>query len=329
MNFSVHNIVLDYHPFGSTMPGRKFSSGDGYRFGFNGMEKESDITDVDGGHLDFGARLYDSRLGRWLATDKFEKMYPSISPYSFALNSPIKFIDEAGNWVTDNDGNVIFVKDGPPQFAKQTKNTGFYVQHGYILTNKGTKVAVELVTNKKVYSYVIETKIEIIHGVDELGFPTSHEVTTKEIVIGDPVPNQESYDTKSNCTGTCMVDGKFVLGSNYVSESVLKEEGWDETEKPKEGTMGVYVDKEGIQHVEKYNGDGTVDSKSGYELKTTSEPEKNWSGGGKVYDSYKTYDRNEIDKKVSTDKGNPNNGVRTVSRKQFKKTQKNVQNGKI
>lgn len=46
---------------------------------------------------DFGARMYDARLGRWLSIDAMAGKYPSLNPYNFVGNSPIKFIDFDGN----------------------------------------------------------------------------------------------------------------------------------------------------------------------------------------------------------------------------------------
>ena len=55
------------------------SSGTGkYRYGFNGMEKDDNLKGT-GNSYDFGARIYDSRLGRWLAVDPSHDMYPDIS----------------------------------------------------------------------------------------------------------------------------------------------------------------------------------------------------------------------------------------------------------
>jgi len=48
------------------MVARSYASAEQYRYGFNGMEHEDDLT---GGDYDFGARIYDSRLARWLAVD--------------------------------------------------------------------------------------------------------------------------------------------------------------------------------------------------------------------------------------------------------------------
>jgi len=77
------------------------------------MEKDNEISG-QGNNLDFGARIYDSRLGRWLSVDPLTHNSPSITPYSFANGSPIAFIDPDGEWVkiattnyyTDRKGNL-------------------------------------------------------------------------------------------------------------------------------------------------------------------------------------------------------------------------------
>jgi RHS repeat-associated protein len=66
-----------------------------YRYGFNGMEQDDEVSG-SGNSYDFGARIYDSRLGRWLALDPLFQNYPSFSDYTFAINSPILFYDANG-----------------------------------------------------------------------------------------------------------------------------------------------------------------------------------------------------------------------------------------
>jgi RHS repeat-associated protein len=73
-------------------------SGHTYRYAFNGMEKVDEVS-VEGGDYDFGARIYDSRLGRWLSVDPAYTKYPSSSSYTFAANSPITLIDPDGEFV--------------------------------------------------------------------------------------------------------------------------------------------------------------------------------------------------------------------------------------
>ncbi|MBN2681429.1 MAG: hypothetical protein JXR58_02900 [Bacteroidales bacterium] len=71
--------------------------GYGYRFGFNGKENLNEISGSTGTHLDFGARVYDSRLGRFLSVDNFAGNFPWQSPFLFASNTPIIAIDNNGD----------------------------------------------------------------------------------------------------------------------------------------------------------------------------------------------------------------------------------------
>jgi len=60
---------------------------DGYRYGFQGQEKDDEIKG-EGNRYDFGARMYDARVGRFLSIDPHCNGYPDISPYVFAINNP-------------------------------------------------------------------------------------------------------------------------------------------------------------------------------------------------------------------------------------------------
>ncbi len=88
----------DHYPFGSPMPTRTWSDPNAkYKYGFNGKEKDNETT-VDGGAYDFGARIYDGRLGRWLSLDPRMKKGPDFSPFCYTFNNPIHFTDPDGKW---------------------------------------------------------------------------------------------------------------------------------------------------------------------------------------------------------------------------------------
>jgi RHS repeat-associated protein len=98
----------DYSGFGVQLDGRTVSSG-GYRYGFNGQERIDEIHG-EGNYLDFKYRGYDSRIGRFFATDPLKSSYPELTPYQFASNSPIFMIELEGlegkiavttKWYTD------------------------------------------------------------------------------------------------------------------------------------------------------------------------------------------------------------------------------------
>ena len=74
---------------------RKSCAGE-YRYGFNGMEKDDEVKG-SGNSYDFGARMYDSRIGRWLSVDNYAKKYPYLSGYCYSANRPTYFVDYDGN----------------------------------------------------------------------------------------------------------------------------------------------------------------------------------------------------------------------------------------
>ena len=85
----------DYYAFGMTQPGRSFVSED-YRYGFNGKEKDEDGELGLLTHYDYGFRIYNPGISRFLSTDPIAFSFPWYTPYQFAGNNPIKFIDLDG-----------------------------------------------------------------------------------------------------------------------------------------------------------------------------------------------------------------------------------------
>jgi len=66
-----------------------------YRYGFNGKEQDNE-TKGYADQIDYGMRIYDPRVGRFMSIDPLQKKYPWYTPYQFAGNKPI--------WAVDLDG---------------------------------------------------------------------------------------------------------------------------------------------------------------------------------------------------------------------------------
>ncbi|HZW40266.1 MAG TPA: RHS repeat-associated core domain-containing protein [Ignavibacteriaceae bacterium] len=73
------SATYDYSPFGEIIYSYVSNGSDKYKF----TQKERDTeTNLDY----FGARYYDSEIGRWLSPDPLADKYPGWSPYNYCLN---------------------------------------------------------------------------------------------------------------------------------------------------------------------------------------------------------------------------------------------------
>lgn len=77
------------------MPGRSFTTETGYRYGFNGQEKDDEIKG-SGNQIDYGMRTYDPRLARFMSVDLLTRKFPGLTPFQFASDNPIQNVDLDG-----------------------------------------------------------------------------------------------------------------------------------------------------------------------------------------------------------------------------------------
>ena len=80
---------------------------------------------------DYGFRYYLAEIGRFTGTDRFAEKYSFQTPYAYAANNPIRFIDVNGDSIAINvsEGNVAFYENG-----------NLYNRDGTQYTGKGVKV---------------------------------------------------------------------------------------------------------------------------------------------------------------------------------------------
>ncbi|MFS4493186.1 DUF6443 domain-containing protein [Maribacter sp. 2308TA10-17] len=109
----------NYYPFGLKHKGYNFGrNGRNHKYGFGGKEEQEDnINGSSLDWLDFSARNYDATLGRWFVIDKMSDMAPQWSPYRYAFNNPIKYIDSDGNFELDANTAAKY-----PRLAEFLKN---------------------------------------------------------------------------------------------------------------------------------------------------------------------------------------------------------------
>jgi RHS repeat-associated protein len=130
----------DYSPFGVELDGRTVSV-EGYRFGYQGSEKDNEFKD-EGNSYTTEFRQLDPRLGRWLSMDPV--IQPWQSTYCSMDDSPILTTDIKGDkgesTHIDEKGNVIAVyNDGDNSIYQHGKNADGGTPTNYMITKRHEK----------------------------------------------------------------------------------------------------------------------------------------------------------------------------------------------
>ena len=88
-------VQKSFPTFGMVMSGRSFTS-DAYRYGFNGKEQDKEGMGGGSSTYDYGFRIYNPGIGKFLSVDPLTQEYPWYTPYQFSGNKPIWMIDRDG-----------------------------------------------------------------------------------------------------------------------------------------------------------------------------------------------------------------------------------------
>ena len=155
----------NYYPFGLKHKGYNelpdYSVTNKYKYAFGGKE----LNDELGLELyDFGARNYDAAIGRWLNIDPLAENSRRWTPYNYAYNNPIFFVDPDGmqafKWV-NKKGELIFdtqANNGKGGYTKYATKNDKKIGDNLQKTETGKEQFYKLVNSS------IETTITIDKG---------------------------------------------------------------------------------------------------------------------------------------------------------------------
>jgi RHS repeat-associated protein len=213
-----------YYPFGKRMPNLSSEYADGEaRYKYNGKE----LDDENGlNWLAYGARYYDSEIGRWHVIDFLAEKYRNVSPYHFVKNNAINRIDPDGNedYEIDQDGNInIFPNDAEDNIfildANGERGKSLTFEYGTIMDVSSEKLTLldsQSEDGTKTKDYPMQ--IMKINGADNaraiFDFLADPENTRVEWTIAEYIENGEN----THSVGTGHMTDRTPVGAFLLDE---------------------------------------------------------------------------------------------------------------
>jgi RHS repeat-associated protein len=145
------------------------------------MEGDEEIKGA-GNSYDFGARMYDSRVGRWLAKDPKMQKYPGWSSYHFAYCSPLIVIDPNGKENIVVIGNSNDPEDEPPHpHPRQVLLLGLEIakrlRDENTDNNEGTKILIYAGNYEEVWLNEFINELANEDGIEYEVYETADEIS--------------------------------------------------------------------------------------------------------------------------------------------------------
>ena len=105
------HVSSTYRPQNQPLPQGNLAAAASYTFSAKEKDSETNLSY-------FGARYYSSDLSIWLSVDPMSAKYPSLSPYVYCANNPLKYIDPNGEAITPETAwDIINVVMGAASFT--------------------------------------------------------------------------------------------------------------------------------------------------------------------------------------------------------------------
>ncbi|WP_303315527.1 DUF6443 domain-containing protein [Flavivirga abyssicola] len=224
----------NYYPFGLKHKGyNNVINGTDHKYGFGGKEEQDELGL---GWIDITARNYNPELGRWMNIDPLAEKMRRHSPYNYAFDNPIYFIDYDGMMPSGPGKKYVLASSQTGNISPVRKNSYFnkgrkrgenglnYHYHSLPssgLSSTGTKTELSGNIIKPNLVEKVITKL----SAKELTNSISSEVTT---VTG------QYFDSEGNKLDS--IDGASSYSVNTATETTTFEPGYT-GELPEEGTV--------------------------------------------------------------------------------------------
>ena len=182
------------------------------KFKYNGKEEQrEEFSDGSGLEwMDFGARMYDAQLGRWNHVDEKSEKYMPVSPYAYAGNNSILFIDPDG-------------KDLKP--SNKFKQSSYNSVYEKLKTSNSVykKRVVDVYDNNKSFNYSLDIKKRGPQGHETSWGTTEQVVNSKKFSSREGIVGISTETSVYTFADTRMVDvdGKSeIKGMNEIGRAL-------------------------------------------------------------------------------------------------------------
>lgn len=185
------NIIEEnnYYPFGLEQKSHTnivntIGNAAAQKYKYNGKELQDD--NIGGSQFnvyDYGKRMYDPSIGRFLKIDRLAEKYHNLTPYSYAGNNPIYFVDIQGDSIKPNIV-VVYSKEMNPRKSQKGHDFGITKLKGATPSFNSTTKNVDLTVEIQItYSSILE---EENFNKDNPGFKNEveqHETGHKDQIL--------------------------------------------------------------------------------------------------------------------------------------------------
>ncbi|MBO2526522.1 MAG: hypothetical protein CW341_12680 [Bacteroidetes bacterium] len=169
---------LYYLPWGEDFYNMRRNGYAGSRYTFSAKEK-----DTETGYSYFGSRYYSSDLSIWLSVDPMSDKYPSLSPYVYCANNPIKLVDPNGETFVGVDGESVEVHQGKDGNISVGENASEDLRRmASMINSSGSKTAAKQFM--KLSKSECNIHFQIVQGESDggkLGYHQAHDANGKPL----------------------------------------------------------------------------------------------------------------------------------------------------
>jgi RHS repeat-associated protein len=195
-----------------------------YRFGFNGQEKDNELSNSNGTNYSFQFRLYDSRLARFLKMDPLYRDYPWNSTYAFAENDVLRSIDIEGLEKYTVTGNTITIQMKIAAFSSRPEGGNIPNGLDVISLSRANWAALNL--NQQNKDYFLAFAKDKFGNVSTSPGNTPYNVQFEVQVEVFENENTEGY---KNLQSDPAFTGVYLFGATNFNGADLEEKGGAQT----------------------------------------------------------------------------------------------------